>query len=193
MRHITILRHGQTTQPGRYHGRNDVSVSDEGRAQMLAALDSFPVDATQIISSPLIRCAHVAQAYAAEHALPIHLDKAWMELDFGSWTGRSAAEILRTEAKSLSAFWHDPLNHAPPGGETLHHAAARLQTAWDTLPPDGNLLIVTHGGVMRLLFCQLIGLPLNQLWRVDVHYAARMVWVADESGTRLHHLHPGYV
>lgn len=192
MRHMTLLRHGQTCQPGRYHGLNDVSLSDAGRAQMRAALTDCAAGATRIISSPLLRCAEMAQDYAATHNLPIELDPAWVELDFGAWTGRSAAEIMQHEAEHLSAFWHDPLQHAPPGGETLQHAASRIHAAWDALPMDENLLIVTHGGVMRLLFCQLLGLPLTQLWRIDLHYAARMTWLCDASGTRLHHLHAGH-
>ncbi|MDD2893395.1 MAG: histidine phosphatase family protein [Halothiobacillaceae bacterium] len=192
MRHITLLRHGQTSQPGLYHGHNDVSLSFTGRAQMRAALGNMPSGTCQVVSSPLQRCAEIAQDYASTHALPLALDRAWMELDFGAWTGRSADDILRTEAKSLHDFWRDPIQHAPPGGETLHHAAARVQSAWDALPPEGNLLVVTHGGVMRLLFCLLLDLPLTQLWRVDIHYAARMEWVTDTSGTRLHQLHPGH-
>jgi len=192
MRHITLLRHGQTSQPGLYHGHNDVSLSDTGRAQMQRALADLPVAATRVFSSPLMRCAEIAQHHAAANALPIVFNRAWMELDFGAWTGRSAADILQSDAEKLGAFWRNPLNHAPPGGETLHHAAARVQAAWDALPPDENLLIFTHGGVMRLLFCQLLGLPLTQLWRVDIHYAAHMTWIKDDSGTRLHHLHPGF-
>ncbi len=192
MRYITLLRHGLTSQPGLYHGHNDVSLSDTGRAQMLAALATLPIVATRIFSSPLIRCADVATRYAAANALPIEFNHAWMELDFGAWTGRSAADILHSDAEKLGAFWRNPLNHAPPGGETLQDAAARVLAAWNALPANENLLIVTHGGVMRLLFCQLLGLPLEQLWSVDVHYAAHMTWLCDESGTRLHHLHPGF-
>ena len=192
MRYITLLRHGQTSQPGLYHGHNDVSLSDTGRAQMQTALAGLPCVATRVFSSPLIRCADVATRYAAANALPIQMDSAWMELDFGAWTGRSAADILHSDAEKLGAFWRNPLNHAPPGGETLQHAAARVLAAWSALPPDENLLIFTHGGVIRLLFCQLLGLTLEQLWSVDVHYAAHMTWLCDDSGTRLHHLHPGY-
>ena len=192
MRHITLLRHGQTSQPGLYHGHNDVSLSATGRAQMRAALQNLPSGTCQVFSSPLQRCAEVAKDYASTHALPLVLNRAWMELDFGTWTGRSADDILRTEAKSLTDFWRDPIQHAPPGGETLPHAAVRVQSAWDALPPEGNLLVITHGGVMRLLFCLLLDLPLTQLWRVDIHYAARMEWVCDSSGTRLHQLHPGH-
>ena len=192
MRHITLLRHGQTSQPGLYHGHNDVSLSATGRAQMRAALQYLPSCISQVIGSPLQRCAEVAKDYASTQSLPLVLNRAWMELDFGTWTGRSADDILRTEAKSLTDFWRDPIQHAPPGGETLHHAAARVQSAWGALPPEGNLLVVSHGGVMRLLFCLLLDLPLTQLWRVDIHYAARMEWVCDSSGTRLHQLHPGH-
>ena len=192
MRHITLLRHGQTCQPGLYHGHNDVELSETGRAQMHAALDSLPNGTQQVFSSPLRRCAEVAQAYAAVHTLPLVLDRAWMELDFGAWTGRSAQEIMQSDGERLSSFWRDPLHHVPPAGESLRHAAARVQAAWNALPPEGHLLIVTHGGVMRVLFCLLLELPLSQLWRVDIHYAARMEWVTDSSGTRLHHLHPGH-
>ncbi|TQV64115.1 MAG: alpha-ribazole phosphatase family protein [Halothiobacillaceae bacterium] len=183
MRIATLMRHGATTQPGRYHGHSEVPLSGQGMEDMHAALSGPVFD--RVISSPLQRCARFAEDYAHQHDIPITLDSDWIEISFGEWEGMSAHEIMDTSPKALKAFWRDPIHHPPPGGEPLADASKRIQKAWTRLPDVPRTLIVTHGGVMRLLFCRLMGLPLSDIWRVELNYVARMEFAIDETGERL--------
>lgn len=188
-RRVTLLRHGATTMPGRYHGRTDIPLSGRGMQAMHHALGDMLFD--RVISSPLLRCAAFAQDFAAMHDLSLDLDADWMEIDFGDWEGMSAVEIMEKNPKGLKAFWRDPIAHPPPRGEPLGKASDRVLCAWKRLPAVPNTLIVTHSGAMRLLFCRLMGLPMSALWQLDVNHAARMDFIIDESGERLHFFHAG--
>jgi len=181
---VTLLRHGATTHPGCYHGRtSDVPLSGQGMEDMHKAMEYCHFD--QVISSPLLRCAAFAQDFAARDDLPISFDADWMEIGFGEWEGISASEIMDRAPSALKAFWRDPLNHPPPGGEPLTDASRRIQGAWTHLPDAQRTLVVTHGGVMRLLFCRLMGLPLTDIWRIEINHVARMEFAIDEQGERL--------
>ncbi|MEO1750208.1 histidine phosphatase family protein [Thiofaba sp. EF100] len=188
-RRITLLRHGATTQPGHYHGHSDVPLSDRGMRSMHQAMAGERFD--QVISSPLKRCASFAQDFAALHDVPCALDADWMEVGFGAWEGKTAAEIMAESPKALKAFWRDPIGHPPPGGEPLDAATERVWHAWERLPKLPQVLVVTHGGAMRLLFCRLLGLSLTALWRLELNHVARLEFLVDEDGVRLHYFHAG--
>lgn len=188
-RRITLIRHGATTQPGHYHGRSDIPLSDHGMRAMRRAMGEERFD--HVVSSPLRRCAAFAQDFAALHDVPFALDADWMEIGFGAWEGKTAAEIMADSPTALKSFWRDPIGHPPPGGEALESAADRVLHAWKRLPQAPSVLVVTHGGAMRLLFCRLMGLPLSALWRIELNHVARLEFLVDEAGIRLHLFHAG--
>ncbi|WP_263146499.1 alpha-ribazole phosphatase family protein [Pseudomonas sp. RIT-PI-AD] len=180
---LDLLRHGETERGGGFRGSLDDALTASGWAQMRAALDGRPRwDA--LISSPLRRCAAFAEALAEREALPLHLEPGLSELHFGDWEGRSAAELMETDREALGRFWADPYAFTPPRGETLVAFAARVTGALEGLRtrfPGQRLLVITHGGVMRLLLAQARGLPREHLLQVEVAHAAmhRLVCSAD--------------
>ncbi|AGA35121.1 Phosphoglycerate mutase [Thioalkalivibrio nitratireducens DSM 14787] len=186
---VTLLRHGATARPGIYAGRLDVPLAAAGRAAMWQATRGLQVQ--RVVSSPLSRCRLFAEALAERHGLALTVEPAWQEMDFGDWEGRTAAEILAQAPETLEAFWRDPETHAPPGGEGLADLRRRVLSAWERRPRDADLLIITHGGPMRLLFQHLLGLPGESLWRLELHPAARIDFVLDEGGPRLTQFHFG--
>lgn len=170
---IDLLRHGETVGGARLRGRLDDPLTEEGWRQMKNAVATRgPWDA--IVSSPLARCAEFARAFAAECAIPLRLDARLCELDFGAWEGRDSAEIMKTEAEALRRFWADPYRHPPPGGEPLPDFEQRVLAAWNDLRAHGTqrLLVITHGGVIRLILCRLRGLPRSELLKLDVPLAS---------------------
>ena len=191
MRTVTLMRHGATTHPAVYHGQFDVPLSGRGLEDMHATLTDSHFD--RVISSPLQRCSRFAQDFAAQHDLPIELDADWSEIGLGDWEGKTAHEIMERSPKPLKAFWRDPLNHPPPGGEPLPDAAKRIHRAWKRLPDAPSTLIVTHGGVMRLLFCRLMGLPLTDIWRIEINFVSRLEFSIDDQGERLRFFDAGHV
>jgi broad specificity phosphatase PhoE len=175
---ITLLRHGATVAEGRYCGSTDVVLSERGWAQSWAAVAGGAWD--RIVTSPASRCAAFAEALAVQLAVPCRRDARLREMHFGAWEGRSASELMATDADALRRFWEDPLRYPPPQSEPLAELRARmmscmceLSVADDTNAESGRTLVVTHGGPIRLMLAALAGMPLSHMVRIEVPYAAR--------------------
>lgn len=171
---LDLLRHGETELGGGLRGSLDDALTEKGWQQMRAAvIEQGPWD--RLVSSPLQRCARFAEELAAKLGLPVEFDKDLQELHFGAWEGQSAAALMETDAEALGLFWADPYSFTPPQGEPVTAfsarvlaAVARLQAAY----AGERLLLISHGGVMRLLLAQARGLPREQLLNVEVGHGA---------------------
>lgn len=173
---LDCLRHGETERGGGFRGWLDDALTDTGWEQMRAAVEKGG-PWQRIVSSPLQRCARFGEALAAEHGLPLHLEPDLRELHFGAWEGRSAIELMDTDADGLGAFWADPYGFTPPNGEHVTDFATRVSDAVRRLQRrhDGErVLLITHGGVMKLLLAEARGLPREHLLQVEVPHAARI-------------------
>jgi alpha-ribazole phosphatase len=166
---LDLLRHGETELGGGLRGSLDDALTARGWEQMRSAvINGGPWD--RLVSSPLQRCRLFAEELAEQLQLPLSVDKALQELHFGEWEGRSAAELMQTDERGLGLFWSDPYGFTPPGGEPVSEFATRVLRAVEGLgrAHDGErILLITHGGVMRLLLAQARGLPREQLLQVE--------------------------
>jgi alpha-ribazole phosphatase len=170
---IDLLRHGEPRGGPRYRGRTDDPLTGRGWLQMYRALETArPWDG--IVSSPLRRCRDFAEQLVARLSLPLALDDGLREMDFGRWEGLTAAQLLRREPHALRRFWHDPVAHPPPDGEPLPAFRQQVIQAWARLVVGHrgqHLLLITHGGWIRVLLHHVLGTPLQQLHAIDVPYA----------------------
>ncbi|HEX4550676.1 alpha-ribazole phosphatase family protein [Pseudomonas sp.] len=171
---LDLLRHGETELGGGLRGSLDDALTEKGWAQMRAAvITAGPWD--RLISSPLQRCARFAAELGEQLNLPVHLDKDLQELHFGAWEGQSAAALMETDAEALGLFWADPYAFTPPQGEPVSDFSARVLGAVARLHQahaGERVLLISHGGVMRLLLAQARGLPREQLLNVEVAHAS---------------------
>ncbi|MDI1332082.1 alpha-ribazole phosphatase family protein [Pseudomonas sp.] len=171
---LDLLRHGETELGGGLRGSLDDALTDKGWAQMRAAVvEQGPWD--RLISSPLQRCARFAHELGAQLELPVHLDKDLQELHFGAWEGQSAAALMETDAEGLGLFWADPYAFTPPEGEPVEDFSTRVLAAVARLHAacaGERILLISHGGVMRLLLAQARGLPREQLLNVEVGHGS---------------------
>lgn len=180
--HLDMLRHGETELGGGMRGSLDDALTDTGWAQMRAAVaQAGPWD--RIVSSPLQRCARFAEELAQRLTLPLSIEPGLQELHFGDWEGQSAAQLMETAAEGLGLFWNDPYGFTPPNGEPVVEFSSRVLAAIDRLCQayaGERVLLIGHGGVMRLLLAQARGLPREQLLQVIVgHGALLAINVAD--------------
>ncbi|MVW75791.1 alpha-ribazole phosphatase family protein [Pseudomonas xionganensis] len=179
--YLELLRHGETEQGAGLRGSLDDALTAAGWSQLRAAvLDAGPWD--RLISSPLQRCARFAEELAAQRDLPLHLEADLQELHFGEWEGRSSASLMQTDAEALGRFWSDPYAFTPPAGEPLLQFEARVWAAVRRLREQyagQRLLLITHGGVMRLLLARARGLPRSGLLQVNVAHAQRFQLALD--------------
>ncbi len=184
---VGLLRHGEVEGGPRFNGHTDARLTGRGWARMHeTAAAHGPWD--RVFSSPLDRCAGFARNYARRHALPLVVDERLREMHFGAWEGRSMAAIeAGGGGAALARFWRDPERHPPPGAEPLADFRARVLAAWTDItaaPGEGRSLVVTHGGVIRVLLCHLQGRPAADLALFQVAPASlHLVTVAPCAGT----------
>ncbi|QHF46168.1 histidine phosphatase family protein [Pseudomonas sp. S35] len=168
--HLDLLRHGETELGGGLRGSLDDALTATGWEQMRAAVVAQgPWD--RLISSPLQRCARFADELGARLKVPVSLEKDLQELHFGAWEGQSAAALMETDAEGLGLFWADPYGFTPPEGEPVSEFSERVLGAVSRLYrayAGERVLLISHGGVMRLLLAQARGLPREQLLNVEV-------------------------
>ena len=169
MMRVELLRHGEVDGGSRFRGHTDDALTSIGLQQMRAATDGRHWD--RVISSPLVRCAAFAKEYARRYSTPLSFDARLMEMHFGDWEGRTAAELMQTDANALTRFWNDPLHNTPPGGEPLVQFQTRVLDAWNDIVteyPAQRVLIVTHGGVIRVLLCHVFEVPMSRWHEFEV-------------------------
>ncbi|MEX5364213.1 alpha-ribazole phosphatase family protein [Pseudomonas guariconensis] len=184
---LDLLRHGETELGGGLRGSLDDALTERGWAQMREAVaEAGPWDV--LVSSPLRRCAQFADELGTRLALPVQREAGVRELHFGDWEGRSAAQIMQEQADDLGRFWADPYGYTPPNGEPVSAFAERVLAAVDDLAGQHQgkrVLLITHGGVMRLLLARARGLPREQLLQVEVgHGALRRLHLASDGQLR---------
>lgn len=172
---ITLLRHGETTAPNNLNGKTDVSLSELGEQQMHDALANIE-NLSQVISSPLIRCAKVAQEYALQCDLPFTINPELAEIDFGDWDGQPFDELYRQQPELMDKFWHTPWEVTIPNGEQLDAFQRRIDNAWQQLINQQlNSLVVCHGGVIRYLIAKVLNLGAtnnSHITALKIDYAA---------------------
>jgi 2,3-bisphosphoglycerate-dependent phosphoglycerate mutase len=164
---LTVIRHGETdwNRLLRFQGQLDVSLNEIGRIQaerVANALAGERFDA--LICSDLIRTRQTAEPLAQQLGLAVETDTLWREQCFGVLEGLDVPTI-KTHYPELWAAWirHDA-DYALPGGESVRTFHARIVAAVEELAqryPGRNLVVVTHGAVLDMLWRMAHRLPLN--------------------------------
>lgn len=173
---VDLIRHGEPEGGPMFRGHTDHPLSPEGWQQMQGAIQ--PDDRWDaIVTSPLSRCRAFADRLGDEQGLPVYREPRFQEIDFGDWEGLSTETVMAKDGDALRAFWANPVDHPPPGGERLPAFQARVQEAWQhwlaTLTGQ-RWLLVCHGGVIRMVLADVLSMPLPASFStIEVPYACR--------------------
>lgn len=171
---VDLLRHGEPAGGIRFRGHTDDPLSETGWAQMRAAAQGEG-QWQVVVSSPMLRCAEFAAELAASCGVPLETEARFKEIGFGEWEGRTPEELMQIVPDCLDRLWRDPTGFTPPGGEGLVAFAARVTASWnDTLARHAGkkILLVAHGGVNRVILCHALQIPIQNMFRLDVPFAA---------------------
>lgn len=164
---ITAIRHGETAWnvDTRIQGQLDISLNEKGRwqaEQAGSALASESVDA--IISSDLARAYETALALAKHHGLNVQTDRELREREFGNFQGKTFAEI-EAQMPQEALLWRKRVpDFAPGGGESLLQFRERVTQCIRRLTSQNagkHIIIVSHGGVMDIIYREATGLELQ--------------------------------
>lgn len=178
MMRLILVRHGQTVLnvEHRYQGQIDVPLDEIGQKQarrLAGRLQHEPL--ARIIAADLTRAMQTAQAVAEPHGLPVEADPRLREMAFGEWEGFTFDEVKARWPTQVAEWLRDPLNVAPPGGETGAQVAGRVRSFVDDLLRTENgqtVLIVSHGGPLRIWLCLALGLSPADHWHFNLDLAS---------------------
>jgi len=149
---LHLIRHPKPDVPdGVCYGASDVAVADDEQARVSSLLASALPHGVPIFSSPLRRCAVLAERLATLlGAGPVVLDDRLREINFGNWEMRSWTDIPRDDIDAWAAA---PLDYRPGGGESVLQVMDRVHAFMQTLRGRHieEAVVVCHAGTMRLL------------------------------------------
>lgn len=173
---LLLVRHGHTDAAGkRLTGRAPgVHLNELGRRQaerLVERLDGVRIDT--IVSSPLERCRETAAPLAKARGHAVDVRRAWIEVGYGEWTGRSISQLRRTKLWRRVMF--APSNVRFPGGESLLEVQGRAVDATLDLAARharGTVVVVSHADVIRLLVAHLAGMHADHLQRLSIDTAS---------------------
>ena len=165
---LVLVRHGETEGESsiRYHGRNDVALSELGRAQMLAARDELQLrfgdlQFTYVFTTPLSRAREGARLIVGHDANVLTIDE-FIEVHFGLFEGLTKEEIQERHPLEFEKWRADPLapTYTYPEGESRAGFVERVERGLATTlrfidaakrAERGSALLVAHRGVIRTI------------------------------------------
>jgi alpha-ribazole phosphatase len=152
---LYLIRHPEPRDGrGLCYGRLDLGVDPQAIARAAGALrqrlPAWVLQTAPIYTSPLSRCAALAQSLASPRNAIVAAEL--IEMDFGSWEGRRWDAVPREE---LDRWAEDVWGYRPGGFESALDVAARWRQWLERIRHEGDAAIaVTHAGVIRVALAQ---------------------------------------
>lgn len=151
---LLLARHGETewNRVGRWQGHADPPLNETGRRQAAELADSLERDGiAAVYSSDLARAVETARTVGERLDLAVTEDAALREIDVGSWSGLTRAEVAQRFPEGYARWLEGEIGH---DGESREHLTERVVAAALRIAeahPGEKVLVVTHGGVIRAL------------------------------------------
>ncbi|MBI5633465.1 MAG: histidine phosphatase family protein [Nitrospirae bacterium] len=128
-----------------------------------------------VYTSDLGRAVKSGEIIATPHGIvPIEVPEL-RERSFGIWEGMSFTEIREQYPEEFNAWAGNPLKYSPVDGESTLEVKERAIKALDKILSghDGECIaVVAHGGVNRIILCHVLGIPFENIFRIEQDYAA---------------------
>ena len=158
-----LIRHAQTVwnQEKRIQGRSDTPLTAQGASLAEAwgrRLAAYRWD--RMIVSTSGRALKTAELINISLRIPMMEDSRLQEQDWGEWTGKTVAQLVKDRSVHLSEHVSAGWRFCPPSGEDRNevwkrsqHALKKAAEKW----PGKRILVVTHEGVIKCLIYRLNG------------------------------------
>lgn len=172
MRKIYLIRHGEPAFPAGERvclSRTDLPLSQQGRAQGKALQAYFAnIPLAGVYSSDLLRAKETAAILSPQVTIVPELQ----ELGVGCWEGLTFREIRARYPELYALRGENPAEYVMPGGERPADCRDRAMSALLQLltEAEGDIAVVAHAGVNRLILCSLLGLELREFLTIPQPY-----------------------
>ena len=189
MLYLDFLRHGETSLSHTLRGKTDDALTAKGWMQMqstIAHAEQVSPAWDVIYSSPLQRCRLFAEQWAEQKQLPLYIEPNLQEMDFGEWEAQPTDRLYQLYPDELAQFWQKPLSFTPPQAESLLAFKSRVLESVETLTQQmyaqgwTRALIISHGGVIKLLKCQALKQNDNDLLKMSAELGQLNCFVFDQ-------------
>ena len=186
---LVFVRHGVTdwNREGRWQGRLDPPLSERGRREARMVADRVAADPdlrpARILSSTLARASETGAIIGASVGVEVEPDARLVEIGAGEWEGRTHAELAAIDGERYRA-WRTTPGYGPPGGEPIPEATERVRSLLDDVAASETwpVLLVSHGGTLRILARLLLDLSAERAEAVDIDNASVSSAVRSGSG-----------
>jgi len=173
-----LIRHGQSTwnRDHRIQGQLDPPLSDEGRRQ--AALVGARLAGRKfggLYASDLKRALETAEAIGKAVGVGPEPTEALREIYLGEWEGLHTEEMAERFPEAWASWVEEPDWDVVPGGEGAAIFDARVGAAVETIMrrhPHGDVLVVTHGGVIQVALHRIVGEPPQGIFPFKIQNAS---------------------
>ena len=170
---IYFVRHGETAWniEAKYQGITDIPLSEAGVTQSKLLGERFKgIKIDKIYSSPLSRAIATANAVAVHKNIEVEPADEFIEINFGEWEGQTIYELKENYGESYMNFFNNPYANVFPGDGSFEVVEKRVCKGIDKIisgNDDKNIMVVSHGGVLRLMIINILCLPktmYRKLW-----------------------------
>lgn len=170
MLNIYLLRHGETEQNLKrfYYGNLDVDITSKGIKQIEYISNKIKnVTFDKIYASNMKRAVYSASIIAGNKDITCIKDKRLNEMNLGVFEGKSYEDIQREYPLEFQKWSDDWKNYAPPKGESYIEFYERVKEFFREILKleNENILLVTHGGVIRSILTYVMGENLDVFWK----------------------------
>ena len=165
---IYLVRHTTPdVEKGIFYGQTDLPVVATFEKEYNTLKPNLPKAIDVVYTSPLQRCAKLAHEISD---VPV-IDPQLKELNFGDWEMVGYKDI---EQDTLNHWMNDFVNIPCPNGESFNDLHARVSEFWQKLldSEDENIVVVSHSGVIRTILAIILGLPLQNCFRMELAYGS---------------------
>jgi broad specificity phosphatase PhoE len=152
---LIVIRHGETdlNKENRLQGSKgeNVGLNPDGIKMVETLRDGLLSTPTRMFVSPLVRTQETAVIINQRFGVPITLVPELVERDFGTLSGKLRTEV---DPALVESDLEGKYDYHPFGGESVDDVRTRILRFLSTLPleTDETVFIVTHRGVVRLLY-----------------------------------------
>lgn len=166
---LHLLRHGETAAHGRLVGSTDIPVDAGGYAQLQRTRDKLKqMEISFMVSSPMQRCLQTTRFLQMGMESVVWSDLR--EIDFGAWENHSFQEIAAKWPDTVNAWSNWSESFTFPDGENIGDFLERMKNLQQKIArcEQKDLLVVTHGGVIRHLICLYLGIAPEKYLLFDI-------------------------
>lgn len=195
---LYMTRHGQTlwNEVGKMQGQLNSELTELGKQQAIWLGERLnDVDIEIIISSSSKRAVDTAELIRGSRDIKIVKKEGLREMHLGSWQGMYFQDIKENYPKAYDDFWHHPHKYEPVDGESFEQLNQRVVNEVESIIKkyeDKNILIVTHGVVLRALITYFEHKALKEFWQ-GIHMDSTCLNLLEINGEERKFLYQGDV